>query len=306
MKKRISVIFSFFNEEEILPDLLKRLNGVFSRLGFDYEWIFVNDASTDRSLEVLKTEAKTNPHIKILNMSRNFGVYPCFLAGIRHARGDAVITMDTDLQDPPEVIPQLVGKWLEGFDVVYAVRSKRHGEPFWKMTLTKLGYRLLKLFSEGRIPVDAGDFRLLSRHVVDALMKLPEYNPYLKGLVPWLGFQRDFVRYEREPRSAGKTHMPLFSGLKPTYPVKLFISGITSFSVLPLYFAFFLGLLSMGGALLYFLFYPAAAVFYFFILFFAGVQLVCIGLLGFYLGRVYLELKGRPNYIIESRIGFED
>lgn len=305
MKKKISVILSFYDEEAVLPAFLQRLKTVFDKLDFDSEFIFVNDASQDKSLEILRSEAKTDSRIKVINMSRQFGCYPCFFAGFRRAGGDAVITMDVDLQDPPELIPLMIQKWLEGFDVVYTVRSRRYGESFLKLALMKVGYHLLNWFSEGRIPINAGDFRLMSKRVVRELSNLAEDKPYLRGIVPWLGFKQDFVTYERAPRAAGRSHMPIFTGLKIPFPFRSLIDGISSFSVVPLYFASFLGILLMGAAFFGFLFFSIPFV-YLCLLIFGGIQLLGIGILGFYLGRVYLELKGRPNYIIESEIGFED
>ncbi len=244
----ISVILSFRNEEEVLEELITRLRAVLNLLPIRYELIFVNDASTDHSLSILTEKAGQDKRIKIINMSRKFGVSECVFAGMEYAKGDAVIYLDADLQDPPELIPQLIEKWLNGTDVVYTVRSSRHGESPLKLALTKHAYRLIALVSDLGLPPEAGDFKLISRRVVKQLLELKERNPYLRGLVRWVGFKQEPVFYERKQRASGETHFPLFRNffrdlLTLRGPVGTFINGLTSFSNFPLLLFLLLGLL---------------------------------------------------------------
>ena len=207
----VSVVLSFRNEAENIPTLVARLVAMFATQDVAYELLFVNDSSNDGSLETLVEARSTNPRVKIVNMSRRFGVSECARAGMSLSSGDATIIMDADLQDPPEVIPQLIEKWRQGADVVHTVRTHRRGESAAKMMLTRIAYRIIHIGSSIELPVDAGDFKLLSRAALDHLLALGESDPYLRGLVVWIGFQQAFVPYEREARHAGKTHFPFFS-----------------------------------------------------------------------------------------------
>ena len=272
----------------------------------------MNDASTDRSLELLEQQRKRDPRIKVLNMSRRFGVAPCVVAGMHYARGDAVVYMDTDLQDPPELIPTLVARWREGADVVYTVRTTRRGESRAKLAVTRAAYRLIRRISALDLPVEAGDFKLLSRRVVDRLLGLGEQELYLRGLVHWLGFVQVAVPYERQPRAGGVTHFPLLRSLGPA---SSFVAAITSFSQIPLLFFLLLGLVVGALSLLALPLLALAAA--------AGVALpdgaglftfgmllwstlvLGIGVVGLYLARVHREVLARPRYIVESAIGFD-
>ncbi|MBI4641094.1 MAG: glycosyltransferase family 2 protein, partial [Candidatus Tectomicrobia bacterium] len=209
--KLISIVFSFRNEEEVIPELVSRVVQVMNREPEDYELIFINDDSSDNSLSVLLKEREKNPKLKIINMSRRFGVSECVFAGMMHTRGDAVIYMDADLQDPPELIPKLLENWRHGADVVHTVRTSRQGESRFKLLLTRLGYNIIGWGASLKLPVEAGDFKLLSRRVVDILLCLPESDPYLRGLVAWVGFTQAAVSYERDQRYAGRSHFPLLS-----------------------------------------------------------------------------------------------
>jgi len=314
----ISVVLSFRNEEEVLLELIRRLRAVLGKDYKDnYELIFVNDVSTDHSLEILLEEVKRYKDIKIINMSRRFGHDECIIAGMKYAKGDAVIIMNTDLQDPPELIPQLIEKWLEGADVVYTVRLSRKGEHIIKVFLTKLAYRFIKAVAEVNLPVEAGDFKLISRRVVSELLKVNEKNPYLRGLVSWLGFKQVPVFYQREERTKGKTHFPFFKDFGTFHgPIGTFLSGITSFSFLPLIIFFFLGFATFLGAFFFLIFIvineflaiplPKFSGFIFITLFLGGIQLLGIGIVALYLAKVYGEVRNRPNYIIESMIGFDE
>ena len=311
----ISVVHSFRNEEENLPELIRRQEAVFSGLGIPYELIFVNDVSTDRSLEILLKAREKNPSVKILNMSRRFGVTPCVLAGFEKAQGDAVIYMDTDLQDPPELIPQMVQKFQEGADVVHTTRTARKGENAFKMWLTRQAYRAINGMADITILQNTGDFKLISRRAMNELLKLDEFDPFLRGLVSWVGFNQVQVFYEREARFAGETKYSLWRSLNP---YKEFLRGITLFSTIPLYFALFLGL---AVSALSFVFFAAIVlaplvfagrsglsweqVILGSTLLMGGVILFTVGILGIYVGRIHRESIHRPRYIIQQYIGGE-
>jgi dolichol-phosphate mannosyltransferase len=309
----LSVVLSFRNEADVIPELTRRLAKSLEGAGVDYELIFVNDASTDGSLALLEAQRARDPRVKILNMSRRFGVAPCVMAGMQYARGEAVVYMDTDLQDPPELIPTLVARWREGADVVYTVRTARQGESPWKMRVTRAAYRAIQLASDVELPVEAGDFKLLSRRVVDELIALGEQDLYMRGLVTWVGFRQVAVPYERQPRGAGDTHFPL---LRSWGPVSSFVAGVTSFSHAPLIGFLLLGL--AGGALsvlalalLLLACVVGAAVSGTAWLVTFGVLLwstlaLGIGVIGLYLARIHREVLGRPRYIVESAIGFDE
>jgi len=310
----LSVVFSFRNEQEVLSELIDRLYKTLDPLNIDYELIFVNDASADGSLEILLNFHRKDNRIKIINMSRTFGVTPCVMAGLRHAKGDAVVYMDSDLQDPPEIISTLVEKFKEGADVINTTRTKRRGENVFKMWLTKQAYRVINSVSDIDIPQNTGDFKLLSRRAVNQLIQLNEYDPFMRGLVRWVGFKQVQVFYERDVRFAGETK---FSLLRSMNPIKEFIRGLVSFSELPLYCALVLGFLVSVGAFLYLLGiiftrvflgihnpgWPAIMVT---MLFFGGTILFTIGVLGLYIGKIHHEIKKRPPYIIESKIGIDE
>jgi dolichol-phosphate mannosyltransferase len=312
----ISVIFSFRNEEKVIPVLVDRLMLMMENSSeqlYEYELIFVNDASTDRSLETLLALREKNTQIKIINMSRRFGVTPCVIAGLAAAKGDAMIYMDADLQDPPELIPELIKKWREGAEVVHTIRTKRHGESRIKMGITAIAYKLINVFADIEFHENAGDFKLLSRNAVREVLKLNEADPYLRGLSIWIGFKQDAVYYERDARHSGETKFSLFKSLNP---YKEFVRGITSFSVLPLYFALFMGFLVAIVALttllhvLYtnFMGYniPGWTAIMAAILFLGGVILFTIGILGIYMAKIYEQIKGRPRYIVNNQVGFDD
>ena len=303
-KTLISVILSFRNEEDVLPELIHRLEDVFTAEKIDFELIFVNDDSMDRSLEILKENVTGNPRIKVINMSRRFGVSECLMAGIAFSSGDAVISMDADLQDPPEVIPDLIANWQNGAEIVYTVRTERDGEHPIKMWLTHMAYRAINAASEIDMPVNAGDFRLLSRLACDKLMELGEMDPYPRGLVPWLGYQQEAHYYRRDPRAAGDGHFSLLNSLNP---YKTFISGLTSFSMAPIFLIFLIG----GGVSLFSLIGlifsgGGATGWVMFALLLWGSLMFSLGLVGIYVGRTYKDVRGRPRYIVKDTIGFGD
>lgn len=307
----LSVVFSFRNEAAVLAELIRRTTAVLDGLGVTYEIIFVDDASTDGSFEMLCAAREQNPRIGIIRMSRRFGVHPCVLAGLRHARGAAVIYLDADLQDPPELIPALVARWRAGAEVVNTVRLSRAGEHPLKMWVTGVAYRVLNVVSDTPVPYNVGEYKLLDRRVVDELVRLDEIDPFFRGLVQWVGFRQETVPYHREARYAGTSHFPFWRG----GPIKEFLRGVVSFSAAPLYLALALGFLCSVSALLYAgyviikkwlgLNLPGWSAIMVAILFIGGMILLTNGLIGLYLARVYEQVKNRPRYIIRERVGVE-
>ncbi|MBT3305734.1 MAG: glycosyltransferase [Alphaproteobacteria bacterium] len=307
----VSVVLSFLNEEEVLPELIRRLVVVLSKEPEEYELVFINDSSTDGSSELLLQARAENPRIKIVNTSRRFGMVECIIAGLEYATGDAIIYLDTDLQDPPEVIPEMLAKWRDGADVVYTIRTKRKGENPLKMWLTRQAYRLIGSISDVDLPVDAGNFRLITSKMRDQILQLRETEPYLRGLVRWIGFRQEPVYYEREARHAGECHVPLFG----TGPAKEFILGLTSFSTVPIFIILLVGLftsaLSFGGLSVIGLsgiwggISGQAALIAFMGLLW-GILMFSIGFVGIFVVRTYKDVRGRPRYIIKDTVGFDD
>lgn len=310
----LSIVFSFRNEQEVLPELIKRLHETLRPLDLEYELIFVNDASTDGSLELLLKYHQEDKRVKIINMSRRFGVAPCIIAGLKHSKGDAVVYMDADLQDPPELIPKLLEKFKEGADVVHTTRTIRKGENAFKMWLTRQAYKIINFVADIDILENSGDFKLLSRRAVEQVIRFNEYDPFMRGLVQWIGFEQAQVFYERQARFAGQPHFPL---LKSPNPMKEFIRGLTSFSELPLHFALILGFFVSVGAFVYLVGIIVTRIFFGMhnpgwpaimvtMLFIGGTILFTIGILGLYVGKIHREIKNRPSYIIESKIGIDE
>jgi dolichol-phosphate mannosyltransferase len=307
-------VFSFRNEADVLNELIDRVEMVLSRIGISYELIFVNDNSTDESLAILVARRYKNPAIKIINMSRRFGNAPCVLAGLEYSIGDAVIYMDSDLQDPPELIPTLIKSWHDGHDVVHTTRTVRRGESGLKLWLTDKAYRLIDWSSDLNVPKNTGDFKLLSRRAVESILKIKETDPFMRGLSLWIGFPQSFIPYERESRKGGRTH---YSLLRSVNPYAEFIRGLTAFSSIPLYFALVVGFVVSCGAFFYLLLivvqrilfdihlpgWPALMVT---MLFLGGSILFTTGVLGIYVGKIYNEVKGRPRFVIQQLIGFSD
>lgn len=301
----ISVVVPVFNEEGNVEELARRAQRIM--LGIDgqpdFELIFVNDGSRDGTLAALRRIAREIPQIVIVNLSRNFGHQLAATAGLDTARGDAVILMDGDLQDPPELIVDFIAKWREGYDVVYAVRRSRAGESWFKTVTARLFYRTVRRLTKVNIPLDTGDFRLMSRRVVDALKQTPEKHRFLRGLVSWVGYNQVGIEYDRDARFSGTTKYPLSKMLR------FAIDGVTSFSDVPLRLASLFGFVISGLAFVVAIIEIAIKLFtgynlpgytstIFAILFLGGVQLIGIGILGEYVGRIYEEIKGRPLYLI--------
>ncbi len=305
----VSVVLSFRNEAETIPTLISRLAAVLATQNVEYELLFVNDASTDQSISVLLAERERNSRVKILNMARRFGVAEGVLAGLAFAAGDAVIYMDADLQDPPEVIPLLLERWRSGADVVHTVRTHRRGESALKIGATRLAYRLIQHGSTIDLPVDSGDFKLLSRRAVSHLLRLRESDPYLRGLAVWIGLNQAFVPYERAPRYAGRTHFPFFS----RNPWKTFALGLTSFSFFPIYACVALAGVGVVVSTLALLVALALAIggtpvasnitLVAILMFFWATIIGAIGIVGVYIVRIYKDVRGRPLYILQSTVG---
>jgi polyisoprenyl-phosphate glycosyltransferase len=312
---KISVVLSFYNERAVLPELLRRMREVFASLVRNncvrsYELIFVNDNSTDESEKYLRSELEKGD-IVIINMSRNFGVSECVMAGMAHASGDAVIYMDSDLQDPPEVIPSLIDAWRKDLEVevVYTTRTRREGEHWLKLLITTIGYRFINAISEIELQVDSGDFKLLSRRVVDNLLQLKEDKPYMRGLVSWIGFKQIQVFYERSKRFDGRenTKMPVFSKRVLYYWLD---RALIAFSDAPLKLMLSLGLGLSGVSLFYIIIVliqkvlgwavPGWAALMSAVLFLGGMQMMMLGFIGLYIGAIFRESKRRPQYIVKE------
>ncbi len=305
----ISLVIPIWNEELVIPELYRRVLTIMQDIGESWEIICVNDGSSDRSLELLLALREQDPRVKVLDFSRNFGHQIAITAGTDFAEGEAVIVMDADLQDPPEVVQRMVEKWRAGYEVVYAVRTTRQGETKFKLWTASLFYRLLKRITDVHIPLDAGDFRLMDRRVVLTMRRLREQHRFMRGLSSWVGFHQIGIEYERAERYAGETKYPLKK------MVRLAISAITSFSYVPLQMATLVG---FGLALLSLLaivatiilrlsgnnFFLGQATTLVSVLFLGGVQLIFLGILGEYLGRIYDEVKNRPLYIVSRAYGF--
>lgn len=287
-----------------------RLCAVAESLALNSEFIFVNDGSCDGTSEILEAVSASDSRVRVIEFSRNFGHQVATTAGIEHARGDAVVLIDADLQDPPEIIVEMVGKWRNGADVVFGVRTERRGDSVLKRATAALFYRMINVLSEIPIPLDTGDFRLMDRKVVTALLQMPERDRFLRGMVSWVGFRQEPVYYRRAPRLAGTTKYPVRKMLN------FAVDGVLSSSRIPLRVAVWLGLLCSGLAFLGGLVALAARLFtrnwvpgwaslFLAVLFIGGVQLVCIGMVGEYVGRIYGEVKQRPLYLVRRRIGFD-
>ncbi|MBN9396638.1 MAG: glycosyltransferase family 2 protein [Candidatus Melainabacteria bacterium] len=305
-----SVVLPIYNEQENLPELYRRLTDVMQGLAQPYELVFVDDGSRDDSVKMIKDLRAGDEAVKLVALSRNFGHQPAVSAGLALAAGQAVIVMDSDLQDSPDVIPMFVQKWREGYQVVYAIRQTRH-EGMLKNFAYRLFYRILKHLSETEIPVDSGDFSLMDRRVVDLINRLPEKTRYIRGLRAWVGFKQTGVLVDRPSRHAGAPKYTLYR------LILLALSGVISFSVIPLRFATGLGVLVsflsfasiiviVAIRLFTTLSIPGFAATASILLFLGGVQLLTVGILGEYVGRIFDEVKGRPLFIVSEALGLEN
>ena len=306
----LSIVAPVYNEEEILPEFYARVSEVMTKLDITWELILVNDGSRDRSMEIMFSIAAEDDHVRVVNFARNFGHQVAVTAGIDHAEGDAVILIDADLQDPPEVIGDMLQKWREGYDVVYAVREQREGESWFKLTTAKLFYRMLYRITDVDIPVDTGDFRLMDAKVAQVLRDMREHNRFIRGMTSWVGFKQTGVEYVREERFAGETKYPLRK------MIRLAVTAITGFSIFPLQMATFVGFATalISAILIVFVIIARLSGYQAFegqtttlvmVLFLGGIQLISLGIIGEYLGRIYDEVRGRPLYVVDKAVGFD-
>ena len=308
---KYSIVVPLYNEELVIAETHKRLSTVMKSTGEEYEIIFVNDGSRDKTEILAKEIMKSDPNICLINFSRNFGHQTAITAGMDNARGQAIVVIDADLQDPPEVILDMIAKWKEGYDVVYGRRSMREGETAFKKVTAKVFYRFLSSLTSINIPTDTGDFRLIDRKVCDAMKSIKEKNRYVRGLISWLGFKQTDVTYVRKERFAGETKYPLRKMLK------FAADAITSFSDKPLKLAGYMGYSISGISFLYLLyviirkltigdFDSGWASIVAISLFFNGIVLIVLGIMGEYIGRIYDECKNRPLYVIAEKLGFNE
>ncbi|MGL5414482.1 MAG: glycosyltransferase family 2 protein [Clostridium sp.] len=309
-KKLLSIIIPMYFEELVAEECYTRIKNVCNSITtMDHEIIFINDGSTDRTLPILKNIAIEDSTVKILDFSRNFGHQAAVTAGLFNCSGDAVVIIDADLQDPPELIVDMLAKWTEGFHVVYGKRNKRKGESKFKLVTAKYFYQLLGKMSDIKIPKDTGDFRLIDKSVVLAFRDMPEQNRFIRGMISWIGFNQTYIEYERDERFAGETKYPL------SKMIKFASDGIISFSSKPLKLITLLGILSILIASMLFI-YALISKFFFsasigwtslmcVLVFFGGVQLLSLGVIGEYIGRIYDESKNRPLYLIKNKINFD-
>ncbi|MDF9407169.1 glycosyltransferase family 2 protein [Pelotomaculum isophthalicicum JI] len=313
MKKNVrhTIIIPVYNEEAVINETYRRLTRVMESTGEPYELLFVNDGSRDRTAELIEGFAESDGCVKLLDFSRNFGHQIAITAGMDYARGEAIVIIDADLQDPPELIPLMIDKWKEGYEVVYAQRSKRKGETLFKKWTAAMFYRTLRALTEVNIPLDTGDFRLIDRKVCDAMRSVREKNRFVRGLVSWVGFRSTAIEYVREERFAGETKYPLKKMLRFS------LDGITSFSHKPLKLATYLGFVISFASFIYLVVSVAQRLFNIGVvagwsplvaclLLLDGVVLIILGILGEYVGRIYDETKNRPLYILRNKQEVEE
>lgn len=304
--KLISILIPAYNEEPVIEKLMERLESLADSIqDYRFEFLFVNDGSKDKTLEIIRSHAETNSRVSYVNLSRNFGKETAMIAGLDHARGDAVVIIDADLQDPPELIPEMITFWQEGYDDVYAKRRSREGETWFKKSTSKAYYKTLQSITSIPIQEDTGDFRLLDRRVVEALRQLRESQRNTKAMFSWVGFKKKEILYDRSPRAAGETKWNYFK------LIELAIDGITSFTTAPLRIATYAGIAVSLFAFLYLSIIVIRTLFFgtdlagyasmmTVVLFLGGVQLLSLGIIGEYIGRIFNEAKQRPLYLIEE------
>ena len=310
MKPAYSVIIPAYNEQEVIGETYNRLTKVMKSMDGPYELIFINDGSRDDTARIIAGFCENDPCVRLLDLTRNFGHMPAITAGMEHARGDAVIVIDADLQDPPEVLPEMAAMWRKGFDVVYGKREKRKGETFFKRLTSKIFYRLLCFLTSSDFPLDTGEFRLIDRKVCDAVNRMKEKKRYIRCMVSWVGFKQTGVLYVREKRFAGKTKYPLKK------MIALAMDALLSFSNKPLKLATSIGFFISLCSFIYMVFILFQKIFtdttvagwastMGLILFTQGIVLMFLGLMGDYIGRIYEEIKDRPIYIVREEIHYD-
>lgn len=307
----LSVVVPMYFEEEVVDECYKKLTSVLEDNQYNYEIVFVNDGSTDKTPELLKALADRDKRVKVVDFSRNFGHQTAVTCGIDMSKGDAIVIIDADLQDPPEVIKSMVDLWKQGYDVVYGKRAKRKGETWFKLATAKMFYKFLQYMSEVKIPRDTGDFRLIDRKVAEVFKAMPERNRFIRGMIAWIGFNQTFVEYERDERFAGETKYPLKKMLK------FAADGIIGFSSKPLKLIANLGVLTVVFSFLIIVYSILSKIFgknvesgwtsiMLAVTFFGGVQMIAMGILGEYIARIYDESKNRPLYIVKDKRNFDE
>ncbi len=305
MSELLSVVVPAYNEFPVLEEFHQRISDVLGATGMSYEIIYIDDGSTDDTAVLLNRLRDEDPAVAVIELSRNFGKEVALTAGLDHARGDAVIIIDADLQDPPELIDEFLREWRNGYDIVYGRRTDREGESWLKITTAKWFYRVINRLSDVEIPRDSGDFRLISRRALDALLSLRETHRYMKGLYAWVGFPQKEILYLRQARAAGDSKWNYWRLWN------FALEGITSFSDVPLKMSTYLGVLTSSAAFLYGLYFlvrtmvlgnpvPGYPSLILVVLFLGGVQLICLGIIGEYLARTYNESKSRPLYFVKG------
>ncbi|WP_125770278.1 glycosyltransferase family 2 protein [Companilactobacillus furfuricola] len=306
MTDTISIVLPVFNEEAGIKTTIDTLENYVAKQPEDYELIFVDDGSKDKSVDIIKSELEHNDNIKLVEFSRNFGHQIAITAGLQYTSGDAVVVMDADLQDPPEVIPSMIKKWHEGYDIVYGKRKQRDGESFFKKFTAAMFYRTFKKLATIDMPLDTGDFRLMNRKAVTQMQRLHEQDPFVRGQVTWIGFKQTSVEYHRHERIAGETKYPL------SKMIKLALDGITSFSMKPLQLVSFFSVLPLVGGLIYLIYliavggFTAPTVGITLMLFSVGLVFLSLGIFGSYLGRVLDQVNDRPRFIVRDTVGFQE
>jgi len=306
----LSIVVPCYNEEAVIAEFHRRVVASLAGIESDLEIIYTDDGSRDQTANILRELQQKDRRVRVVSLSRNFGHQLAVTAGLEHARGDAVVIIDADLQDPPEVIPEMIERWRDGYQVVYGLRVRRAGETTFKRWSAKLFYRLLNRLSEIEIPPDVGDFRLLDRQIVDVLLAMPERDRFLRGMISWVGFKQVAVIYDREPRRAGTSKYPLMKMLG------FALDSVISFSFAPLRLAIWVGFGAIAASfagIIYALiirlytteWVRGWASIFTAILFLGGIQLITLGIVGEYVGRIYAEVKMRPLYVVRERLGFE-
>jgi dolichol-phosphate mannosyltransferase len=308
---RYSIIAPCYNEEENLPELYQKIKTTLEKTGEVWELILINDGSRDCTAQVMRELHAADPRVHYIDFARNFGHQIAVTAGMDYAQGEAIILIDADLQDPPELILEMIDKWKEGYEVIYAVRTGRKGESWFKLMTAKLFYRLIYRITDVDIPLDTGDFRLMDRKVVNAMRQMKERHRFIRGMTSWIGFKQTGVEYVRQERFAGATKYPL------RRMVKFAWDAITGFSYFPLQLAMYLGFIIAAISSLFIFVvivarlsgvqaFAGQATTLVMVLFLGGVQLISLGIIGEYLGRIYDEVKGRPLYVVSEAVGFEE
>ncbi len=314
----ISIISTFFNEEENINIFYEKIKDILITNKVDYEFIFVNDSSTDKSEELVKQICAKDQKVKLLNTSRKFGMQECFFAGLEHMSGDAAIIMDTDLQDPPEIISEMINLYKNGYEVVHTRRTKREGENYFKMLMTKYAYKIINIFSEIKLTENSGIFKLFTKKVAKIILDTNDYDPYLRGMFNWVGFKQTTLDYKRQARSKGETKFKLLDIItfKTLNPWKEVVRGITSFSLVPLYLPLIAGfIMSIISFFLILYFFIQRIIgdeitsgwtsLFLAILFIGGLILIILGTIGIYIGKMFEILRGRPKYIIKDTINIK-